>query len=100
MRLNLVDVNDALVKRWQIEFEAFPDVSITEGDILSIARCALVSPANSQGHMDGGIDLAYLHFFGMRLQEVVYQAIARRPEGHVPVGAAELVRTGHQRIPY
>jgi O-acetyl-ADP-ribose deacetylase (regulator of RNase III) len=88
------------VERWRVEFSPFPEVSIAEGDILSTARGALVSPANSQGHMDGGIDVAYLNFFGERLQSAVYDAIARRPEGYLPVGAAEIVRTGHDLIPY
>ena len=57
-RLHLVDLEDSLVQAWRAEFAAFPEVEVAEGDILAVARGAIVSPANSQGHMDGGIDLA------------------------------------------
>ena len=100
MRLHLVDDNDALVEAWRRELAPFPEVSVAAADILVVAHGALVSPANSQGHMDGGIDLSYLQCFGMRLQLAVYEAIARRPEGFLPIGSAEVVRTGHARIPY
>jgi O-acetyl-ADP-ribose deacetylase (regulator of RNase III) len=63
-------------------------------------RVALVSPANSYGHMDGGIDASYVEFFGARLQLAVYEAIGTRPRGQLPVGSAALVRTGHRRIPF
>jgi O-acetyl-ADP-ribose deacetylase (regulator of RNase III) len=50
--------------------------------------------------MDGGIDRAYVRFFGTQLESDVREMIARRPEGLLPVGAAELIHTGHPRIPY
>ena len=50
--------------------------------------------------MDGGIDAAYLAFFGQALQETVQSAIQQRPEGRLPIGAALAVRTRHAQIPY
>ena len=41
-----------------------------------------------------------MDFFGSQLQERVQDAIARRPGGHLPVGASLVVRTGHGRIPF
>lgn len=100
MRLHLVDNDPLIVAAWRHEFGRFPNVEILGGDILAVATNAVVSPANGYGFMDGGIDRAYAAFFGTKFEKHVYDVIARRPEGFLPVGAAEIVATGHDRIPY
>ncbi|MEI8319597.1 MAG: hypothetical protein WCH79_16765, partial [Planctomycetia bacterium] len=60
---------------------------------------AVVSPANSAGFMDGGIDLAYRNRFGLGIQARVQELIAARYAGEMPIGAAALVSTGDARIP-
>jgi O-acetyl-ADP-ribose deacetylase (regulator of RNase III) len=50
--------------------------------------------------MDGGIDLEYSNYFGLKPQEEVQKLIGLRPEGYLPVGAAVLVKTGNEKIPY
>ena len=100
MRLHLVDDNPTLVSAWRIHFARYPDVRIHHGDILAVAKGCLVSPANSYGYMDGGVDAAYARFFGPRVEEAVLNLIASRPEGHLPVGAAGYVATRHPVIPY
>jgi O-acetyl-ADP-ribose deacetylase (regulator of RNase III) len=97
-RLTLVDTNADLVAAWQTTFRGL-SVAIEQGDILQLAENTLVSPANSLGIMDGGIDAAYTEYFGLALSAHVQEAISRRPEGLLPVGAAILLRTGHRRIP-
>src|SRR5580692_11681697 len=49
---------------------------------------------------DGGIDLAYLRFFGIELQSKVQQRIKNDFHGELPVGQAMVVPTGHENIPY
>lgn len=100
MRLQLVDLNEAVVSAWAAAFSQFPEVSIHHADILELAENCLVSPANSHGFMDGGVDSAYRDFFGERIEQKVQEAILRRPEGHLPVGASLVVRTDHPRVPY
>jgi O-acetyl-ADP-ribose deacetylase (regulator of RNase III) len=100
VQLNLVDLDPVLVAAWGEAFRPFPEVTVRQADILAVAENAVVSPANCSGFMDGGIDRAYLACFGQQLQLRVQDAIARRPEGHLPVGASLVVRTGHSRIPY
>jgi O-acetyl-ADP-ribose deacetylase (regulator of RNase III) len=100
LKLHLVDLNAALVDAWHSEFAAFPEISIYQGDILLIAQHCLVSPANSHGFMDGGIDEQYRRFFGPQVEQVVQSAILRRPEQMLPVGASLVVPTGHARIPW
>ncbi len=100
MNLHLVDTNSELVEELRKAFQSAPEVDCVCGDILELARHVLVSPANSYGFMDGGIDAAYTAFFGKRIQSIVQEAVNRRPEGYLPVGASLAVRTGHSRIPY
>ncbi len=100
MHLHLVDLDSDVVEAWREAFAGHREVVVDLGDILQVAHDVLVSPANSQGHMDGGIDRRYLEFFGDELQARLYEAVARRPEGHLPVGAAVMVPTGNARIPH
>ena len=100
MELWLVDKNSDLVAAWTESFADFANVFIIKGDILAHAQCSLVSPANSYGFMDGGIDRKYLEFFGSIIEENLRKAIKRRPEGYIPVGSAEIIQTSNKRIPY
>jgi len=100
MKLHLVDLNPDVVAAWRIHFASFPEVEIACANLLSVAEHCVLSPANSYGFMDGGIDRAYAAFFGGQIETRVQETIARRPDGLLPVGAAELVLTGHARIPY
>ena len=105
MILNLVAINAQLVDAWNREFVHLPDVHIYEGNILMIAENTIVSPANSYGLMDGGIDDQYVQFFGPIIQGDVQKAIheyCRKSLGydHLPVGASVFVETGNKKIPY
>src|SRR5215469_6183650 len=98
MRLHLVDRNPEIVRAWKKAFAADPEIDISAGDILTAATICVVSPANSYGVMDGGIDARYTEFFGLRPQTELQQYIATK--GKLLVGESALVRTGHERIPY
>jgi O-acetyl-ADP-ribose deacetylase (regulator of RNase III) len=100
MELHLADQNVRLVDAWKVAFHGLSGVTIHFGNILAIAENSIVSPANSHGHMDGGIDREYLDFFGHQLQRRVYDIVAGRPEGLIPVGSAAIVETKHSRIQY
>ena len=99
-KLHLVDIQPDYAAALMRAFEGTPNVSVTCADILKVAENAVVSPANSYGLMDGGIDLTYFEFFGPDIERRVQNAIALRPEEHLPVGASLTVATGHARIPY
>lgn len=100
LELTFVDIDPTVVKGLRQHFAAYSEVSIIEGDILDHAENTLVSPANSNGYMDGGIDAVYQKYFGSSIQRGVHAQIDRRREQRLPVGAAELVLTGHEKIPY
>jgi O-acetyl-ADP-ribose deacetylase (regulator of RNase III) len=100
MRLHFVDTNQAVVDALASAFAIHADVEVRCADMLSVATHCVISPANSYGFMDGGIDADYCRFFGPSIQNTVQEAILRRPEGLLPVGAALAVSTNHTRIPY
>jgi O-acetyl-ADP-ribose deacetylase (regulator of RNase III) len=85
---------------WRTTFTAVTGVLIAEEDILE-GRCdAVVSPANSFGFMDGGIDLAYRRYFGANLQARVQEKIRTKFFGELPVGQATVLPTDHDSVPY
>jgi len=88
LRLHFVDTDGDVVDELRRAFTGAGDITCAAGDILLVAHHALVSPANSYGFMDGGIDAAYSAFFGPQVQAAVQEAINRRPEGYLPVGAS------------
>lgn len=98
MELHLTDINPAVVQALRTSFAAHPEVLIHEGDILSIARHAVVSPCNALGFMDGGIARLYNDFFGPKAQNTLREHIS--VHGPLPVGESLLVKTGHSTIPY
>jgi O-acetyl-ADP-ribose deacetylase (regulator of RNase III) len=97
--LILRDTAPEMVMAW---LEAFSDDgpwSIGSGNILHAKADAIVSPANSYGFMDGGIDLAYRNFFGLGIQNRLQTVIQRDFNGCLPVGKAIIIPTLKEVIP-
>ena len=100
MKLHLVDSDSEVASALASAFSRFPEVDVQHGDLLAVAQDCVVSPANSYGFMDGGFDKDLFSFFGPQIESRVQDAVSRRPEGFLPVGASVLIQTGHSRIPY
>ncbi|QSQ25130.1 macro domain-containing protein [Pyxidicoccus parkwayensis] len=113
LMLHLRDLSRALVEAWRREFTDVPGVTISQGDIFSesdgpvaaeapidIRADAVVSPANSFGFMDGGIDAVYTYQLGSQVQERLRALLAEQYGGELPVGQAVLVPTGRPEIPW
>lgn len=94
------DINPAVCYAWQEAFAGVGDIEITQGDIFEVRADAVISPANSFGFMDGGIDLVYFQRFGWGLQRDLQEAIRTYWDGELPVGAALVVETRDESIPY
>jgi len=71
-----------------------------EGDICKMDADAIVSPANSFGFMDGGLDFALSERFGWDLQKRLQQAIKNRPIRELLVGEVIFLETGDDRVPW
>lgn len=96
----LCSIHEDMVLEWMVEFEKFPWVKINHGNITKQSADAIVSPANSFGFMDGGLDNALREYFGWDLQEKLQKRIKEKHNGELIVGTAEIVETGKPEIPY
>jgi O-acetyl-ADP-ribose deacetylase (regulator of RNase III) len=96
----LRDIEPAVVGAWQKHFDGVANIRISQGDIFERPADAIVSPANSFGYMDGGIDLVYLGRFGWELQTRLQAHLREDHDGELPVGQATIVETLNRTIPF
>lgn len=85
---------------WRRLFDGRPDVEIRRNDICRLRVDAVVSPANSFGFMDGGLDFALSERLGWALQSNLQRAISARPLKELLVGEAMILPTGDSNIPW
>jgi len=99
MKLIFWSYNDPeLHVAWHNHLSEFDFVEIREGDILSEPVDVLVSPANSFGFMDGGIDLHYRNYFGKDLEKRVKNEIRKYHYGELMVGQKCTVPTMNENF--
>jgi O-acetyl-ADP-ribose deacetylase (regulator of RNase III) len=96
LRITLADYNDDLVAEWK----KATHYDFHHGDIFELSGDAIVSPANSFGFMDGGIDLVYVHRFGKRVEKALQDKIKGLPFQELLVGQAVTVPTGDEKFPH
>ena len=97
----LVDVQRELCEHWENNFSSFPEVKMHHGYFQEVQTYdCLVSPANSFGLMDGGIDLGIRNYFGMRIQYNVQKIIQKQFYGEQPVGTSVIVDTENEDHPF
>ncbi|GAA0931346.1 macro domain-containing protein [Streptomyces thermoalcalitolerans] len=94
LRVVLTDVNTHVVEAWRAAFADTPGIEIRKGSILDEKVDAWVSPTNSRGRMDGGVDAAIKRHLGAGIQLRVQQAIRDEFAGSLPVGSAVCVLSG------
>ncbi|MEV6039826.1 macro domain-containing protein [Nonomuraea sp. NPDC052116] len=94
LKVVLVDVNAKVVQEWLAAFADTPEVEIHKGSIVSELADAWVSPTNSRGRMDGGVDAVIKRHLGAGIQLRVQRAIRDRFDGSLPVGSAVCVPSG------
>ncbi|MGG6270362.1 macro domain-containing protein [Leptolyngbya sp. AN03gr2] len=101
MKLILTAPNSSLFAAFQDHFIQFADVEIVNDrfEWISDFDC-LVSPANSFGMMDGGMDAAITQFFGVSLERRVQQRILEDYLGEQPVGTSFIIETEHPKHPF
>lgn len=100
MKIILTSREKELTTAWTKHCGDLNFVQIHSGSILDLACDAVVSPANSFGFMDGGVDALYSERFGWHVQDRLRQIIADHHHGELLVGAAEIVETDYLRLPY
>ncbi|MFF5208507.1 macro domain-containing protein [Streptosporangium sp. NPDC000396] len=94
LRVVLADVNAEVVESWRAAFADTPEIEIHKGSILDQHVDAWVSPTNSRGRMDGGVDAVIKRHLGAGIQLRVQRAIRDQFGGSLPVGSAVCVPSG------
>lgn len=94
LRVVLTDINAKVVEAWRAAFAEYPEIEIRKGSILDEQVDAWVSPTNSRGAMDGGLDAVIKRHLGAGIQLRVQRAIRDEFAGRLPVGSAVCVRSG------
>jgi|TARA_R110000824_G_scaffold105368_8_gene249339 O-acetyl-ADP-ribose deacetylase (regulator of RNase III) len=100
MIIQLVDRNQDMCDAWTTEFMDSDDVIIYCDDFFAPKTDCIVSPANSFGFMDGGLDGIITRRIGPQTQINVQEAISKRPMKELLVGETILVETGNEGVPY
>lgn len=100
MHLTLIDTNQEVVDAWEKVFADVSQVTVRHGSIFDYPADALVSPANSFGYMNGGLDFAISKNLGWHLEKDLQRIIREKYYGELLVGQAEIIPTGHAGFPY
>jgi O-acetyl-ADP-ribose deacetylase (regulator of RNase III) len=100
MHLNLVDTNVEVIAAWQQVFADVPQFTVRHGSIFDHPADALVSPANSFGYMNGGLDFAISKHLGWHLEKDLQRIIREKYYGELLIGQAEILPTGSAQFPY
>ncbi len=100
MKIILAAVDEPLANAWRDACADLDFVTVHHGSILDLKCDAVVSPANSFGFMDGGIDALYSHHFGWNVQNRLQELIREKHDGELLVGMADIVDTDNSQIPF
>ncbi|MEL6133360.1 MAG: macro domain-containing protein [Bacteroidota bacterium] len=100
MTYYLIDINEALCEAWEKVFSDVEGVQIKNDSIFTHPADALISPANSFGYMNGGIDFAISKYLGWHIEKELQQIIREKYYGELLVGQAEILPTSHPDFPY
>ncbi|MGK7924321.1 MAG: macro domain-containing protein [Spirulina sp.] len=101
LKLILVDPNEELCQEWRQKFAEIDAISVINGYFEDLDRYdCMVSPANSFGLMDGGVDLAIVRYFGLDLMDRVQDYILHEFRGEQPVGTSFIIETKHPKHPF
>jgi len=100
LKIKLVAFNLPLFYAWKKYFDRIENVEIIDGDILSQQADAIVSPANSFGYMDGGLDLKYSQHFGWELEDKLRAVLEEQYFGEIPVGQSIIIKIDNDTVKY
>ena len=99
-KLYLIDSKPELCDKWRQVFSSYPEVEVLTGDYFQQSADAIVSPANSFGIMDGGLDLAIRNELGFQIETDIQEVILNKYHGEMPIGSAEIINTNHDKWSY
>lgn len=100
VKFRFVDLNAQLVNAWKSVFKDVDSVEAINSSIFEHPSDIIVSPANSFGFMNGGIDFSISKNLGWHIEKEVQKRIREEFYGELLVGQALVVPTGHADFPY
>lgn len=105
INIELYGLKQDIIDAWTAAFDGVVSdkftVTIKLGSILETKTDAIVSPGNSYGYMDGSLDALYTLHFGPIIQQVLQDAIKRKPAKELLVGEAMSIETvGEEHVKY
>lgn len=100
IKFRLIDLNPQLTSAWQKVFQDIDQVEVFNSSIFEHPSDIIVSPANSFGFMNGGIDFSISKNLGWHIEKAVQQKIRQEFQGELLVGQALIVETGNTGFPY
>jgi O-acetyl-ADP-ribose deacetylase (regulator of RNase III) len=96
-QIKFIDINEDIVNTFVKIFENIPNITCEVSDVVKftdVDNVAFVSPANSIGFMDGGIDYAYSRIMFPNIENQVkkefakYGLITKYDRYYLPIGSA------------
>lgn len=100
MLIQLIDRNEEMCNQWKLYFQDCKDVVVHHGDFFGQPTDCVVSPANSFGFMDGGLDYVISMKLGWHIQNKLQHEIYKSEMVELLVGQAILIETNVKEIPY
>ncbi len=100
VEVTLVDINPKMIAAWRATFASHPEVKVVAGSMLDQSVSAWVTPTNSKGFMDGGLDGVLKRHFGPSIEKAVQAQIKAHHKGAMPIGHATCVETGSKTARY
>lgn len=100
MEFYFVDINEKLTNAWGKVFKGIDNVTVKNQSIFDLSCDAIISPANSFGFMNGGIDFSISKNLGWHIEKRLQEKIREEFYGELIVGQATIVETDHEQFPF
>lgn len=91
LKIIFCDKNINNLEALENQFSDLPNITFTNADIVSVKADCIVSPGNSYGCMDGGVD-RFINYSLNYISTTVKNMIKTKYNGEQPVGTTMLIK--------
>ena len=97
----IIDRNEDTINAFKERFSEYNNFNCVHGDILTVKKAdCIVSPANSYGMMDGGVDSTISYTLDYIDKILVRPMINKKYYGEQPIGTCMVIPTNNNRYKY
>ena len=100
MNFYFIDTNLDVSNAWKQVFHDVKNVIVKNSSIFDYPSDVIISPANSFGFMNGGIDFSISKNLGWHIEKKVQKLIREKYFGELLVGQSLIVSTENTSFPY